>query len=70
MYLGAEISKMHDETNKECWTMSSDKYCASAVTNVSENLEKSGLRLPSKCLTPLSNDYMPKLDVTAGLKAD
>ena len=43
MYLGAEISKMHNETNKECWAMSSDKYCAAAVTNVTETLTKKGL---------------------------
>ncbi len=70
MYLGAEISKMHNETNKECWAMSSDKYCAAAVANVSTNLEKKGLKLPTKCITPLSNGYRPELDVTAELKAD
>ena len=70
MYLGAEISKIHNENNVLCWAMSSDKYCAAAVTNVSNNLEKKGLKLPSKCITPLSNGYRPELDVTAELKAD
>ena len=70
MYLGAELTKMHNETNKECWAMSSDKYCAAAVTNVTEVLNKKGLRLPSKCFTPLSNGYRPEVDVTAELKAD
>ena len=50
--------------------MSSDKYCAAAVANVTEVLEKKGLRLPSKCLTPLSNGYRPEMDTSPELKAD
>ena len=70
VYLGASLSKMQNESGYECWAMSSDKYCAAAVANVSEVLEKKGLRLPSKCLTPLSNGYRPELDVSPELKAD
>ena len=40
------------------------------MANVSDVLEKKGLRLPSKCLTPLSNGYRPELDVSPDLKAD
>ena len=70
VYLGASLSKMNNETNKECWAMSSDKYCAAAVANVTEVLGKKGLRLPSKCATPLVHGYRPEIDVTPELKAD
>ena len=70
LYLGAELSKMDNEHGDECWAMSSDKYCASMVKNVEENLAKKGLRLPSKCTTPLKHGYKPELDCTGELKAD
>ena len=70
MYLGASLSKMNNETNKECWAMSSDKYCAAAVASVADVLKKKGLGLPSKCVTPLSNGYRSEIDVTPELKAD
>ena len=70
MYLGAGLTKMTNETNKECWAMSSDNYCKAAVTNVEEALKTKGLRLPSKCVTPLTNGYRPEMDVTPELKAD
>ena len=70
IYLGAGLSKMDNEDGDECWAMSSDKYCAAFVTNVEESLEKKGLRLPSKCVTPLSSGYKPELDTTGELKAD
>ena len=50
--------------------MSSDQYCAAADANVTESLNKKGLRLPSKCVTPLANGYRPEVDVTPELKAD
>ena len=70
IYLGAGITKMRNESNCTCWAMSPDRYCAAAVENVSEFLGKKGLRLPSKCYTPLQNGYQPELDVTPELKAD
>jgi hypothetical protein len=70
MYLGASLSKMTNCEGTECWAMSSDKYCEAAVANVEEALKAKGLRLPSKCLTPLANKYRPELDVTSELKAD
>jgi hypothetical protein len=55
----------------ESWTMSAEKYCAESVKNVEAvALEKKGLRLPSKCYTPMSTDYLPKLDTTDELKSD
>ena len=70
MYLGASLSKMTNEENIQCWSMSSDTYCQSAVQNVEVVLAKKGLRLPSKCLTPMANGYRPEMDVTCELKAD
>ena len=70
IYLGASLSKMDNVDGDECWAMSSDKYCAAFVTNVEESLEKKGLKLPSKCVTPLRSGYKPELDATCELKAD
>ena len=50
--------------------MSSEKYCTAEVTNVESVLEKRGLRLSLKCVTPLSCGYRPDLDVTGELKSD
>ena len=47
IYLGAGLTKMTNDTNKECWDMASNSYCKAAVTNVKEALKKKGLRLPS-----------------------
>ena len=69
-YLGADMSQMDNADGDSCWAMSSDKYCQALVKNVEENLEKRGLRLPSKCPMPLSNGYKPEMDCTAELKAN
>ena len=50
--------------------MSSKKHCEAAVINVENELEKYNLKLPSKCLTPISSGYRPEMDTTAELKAD
>ena len=70
MYLGAELSKIDNVDGDECWSMSSDKYCVAFVANVEESLNKKGLKLPSKSITPLSHGYKPELDSTSELKAD
>ena len=69
-YLGAAISQMDNEHGDYCWAMSSDKYCIAVVKNIEDILQKKGLRLPSKCVTPLSNGYKPEMDCTPELKAD
>ena len=70
MYLGAEVSRMQNVDGDLCWAMSSDKYCDAMVKNVQDVLQKKGLRLPSKCITPLRSGYKPELDCTGELKAD
>ena len=69
-YLGAQLTKMYNESNHECWAMSSDAYCSAAVDNVEATLAKKGLKLPSKCVTTMSNGYRQELDVTGDLKAE
>jgi hypothetical protein len=69
IYLGAQLGKMVvDEV--ECWTMSAEKYVVASVKNVEESLSKRGLRLPTKCYTPLSSDYRPELEASGELKSD
>ena len=70
MYLGATMSKMDNCDGDECWAMSSDAYCAALVKNVESVLQKKGLRLPGKCITPLKHGYRPELDCTNELKVD
>ncbi|KAI2502900.1 Reverse transcriptase (RNA-dependent DNA polymerase) [Fragilaria crotonensis] len=61
IYLGAQLGCMQVD-DIECWFMSAEKYVLSAVKNVEEALAKKGLRLPTKCYTPLSSDYRPELE--------
>ena len=70
MYLGASLSRLDNEDGDACWAMSSDQYCKAMIQNVEDTLKKKGLRLPSKCYTPLQNAYKPELDCTAELRAD
>ena len=69
MYLGAQLGKMIID-GVESWTMSTEKYCLESVKNVEAALEKKGLRLPTKCYTPMLTDYLPELDVTDELIGD
>ena len=69
MCLGAMLGQM-DVDGVQCWTMSAQKYVAESVKTVEEALAEKGLRLPSKCCTPLSTDYKPELETTPELKAD
>ena len=69
IYLGAQLGKMKIE-GIECWTMSAEKYVVASVKNVEESLIKKGLRLPTKCYTPLASDYRPELETSAELKSD
>ena len=57
MYLGADFSNMTTIDGQENWAMCYDKYCTASVANVESVLEKSGLRLPTKCVTPLRCGY-------------
>jgi len=70
MYLSAGISKISNVDGDLCWAISSDKFCNAMVKNVEDTLQKKGLKLPSKCITPLRSDYKPELDCTGELKAD
>ena len=69
-YLGGDLSKIANNQGQMCWSMSADKYCMALVKNIEAVLKKKGLRLPSKCVTPLRSGYKPELDCTGELKAD
>jgi hypothetical protein len=70
VYLGATLAKMTLADGTTCWSMSPEQYCKAAVSNVEEDLAKSGKRLPSKCVTPFSSKYAPWLEESPELKAD
>jgi hypothetical protein len=69
MYLGVTLEKKQNSQGTSCWSMSPEKYVNAAVANVEEKLAKDGLRLPSKCITPMKGNYHPSDDVTAELTA-
>ena len=69
-YLGADMSEMYNADGDLCWAMSSDKYCQALVKNVEADLEKKGIRLPSKCYTLMSSGYRPEMDCSCELKAE
>ena len=45
----------------ECWAMSSDKYCDSAVKNVENVLAKKRLTPRGRCFTHMSSGYRPDI---------
>jgi Reverse transcriptase (RNA-dependent DNA polymerase) len=66
IYLGAKLE--HKVLNGcPMWTMTSDSYVATAVKNLEERLAKQGLRLPSKCVTPLASGVRPEMDASPEL---
>ena len=68
VYLGADLSPMDNEQEDECWSMSSDKYCAAMVKNVEDTLAKKGLRLPTKCYLPKKHGYRTEMGFTGEFK--
>ena len=53
VYIGVTLAKMKLESGKYCWTISPEKYVKVTVTNVDKDLDRSGKRFPSECVTPL-----------------
>ena len=70
MYLGGGLTKVKTKSGTECWTMSLEKYVKEAIENVKSKLGASGLRLPSKCITPFLSGYHPSEDTTKELDAE
>ena len=70
MYVGAELSNINNVFGQYGWAVSSDKYCKAAVNNLESVLEKRDLRLPLKCVTPLTFVYLPEINVTGEIKAE
>ena len=68
MYLFTEFS--NNCYGQECLAMYSGNYCTAAVKNVESVFEKRGLRLPPKCVRPLSCGYHQEMDVIKETKAD
>jgi hypothetical protein len=66
VYLGAQIRehRLPDNPSKLMWSMSAEKYLKEALRNLDSLLSKEGKRLPTKIVTPLSNNYRPELDVS------
>ena len=70
VYLGATLAKMKLDSGKYCWTMSPEQYVKAAITNVEEDLARSGKRFLSKFVTPLLSNYAPWLEDSPELMVD
>lgn len=68
-YLGAVLEPMTNDAGTTCWSQSSDKYVAAAVTNVESYLQKKGRTLHAKrqSTSPFLADYRPELDTSPEL---
>ena len=70
VHLGATLAKMKLESGKYCWTILPEQYVKAAVTNVEEDLVRSGKRMPSKFVTPILFNYSPWLDYSTGMMVE
>lgn len=70
MYLRASVQRVKTAANIECWSVSPEEYVKAAVENVETRLNKKGLRLPTRCNTPMATDYHPSQDTTYELDAE
>ena len=70
LYLGSKIRPTMTSEGTTCWGQSSSGYVQEAVKNVGTWAEEHGLRLPTRCDTPMSTTYYPELDVTPLLKPE
>ena len=55
---------------KKVWTLTSAACLKAAIANVEEQLSLRGLKLPSRAVTPMTQDYHPELDTTPELVGD
>ena len=69
VYIGSIPAKMKLESGKYCWIMLPEQYMKVAVTNVEDDLNRSGKILPSKCVTPLLTNYAPWLEGSLDIMA-
>ena len=70
LYPGAALAKTKLESGKYCWTMSPEQYAKAAVTNVEEDLSRSGNIFPSKCVTSLLSNYATCMEDSMELMSD
>ena len=51
----------------EAWSFSSCQYIRSAISNVEKQLALQDKTLPKRCMSPITRDYRPELDITPEL---
>ena len=69
MYLGARLEKKI-LNGKDIWTMASKDYIKLAISNIEGQLKEKRMKLPSKAITPMENNYIPELDATPELDCE
>ena len=68
IYLGGKVNKICLQNMVEAWTFSSIQYVQEAVSNVDKFLQDfDGSMLSMKINDPLSNGYIPELDISTEL---
>ena len=70
IYLRAALANMKLKSGNYCWNMSPEQYVKAAVTNIEEDLARSGKILLSKCVPSLLRNYAPWLEDSPELMAD
>ena len=66
VYLGGRLANK-ELNGRMMWTMTSVDYVKAIIKNLEERLNRKGLKLPGRAVTPMSSDYTPELDVTEEL---
>ena len=70
IYLRAALANMKLKSGNYCWNMSPEQYVKAAVTNIEEDLARSGKILLLKCVPSLLRNYAPWLEDSPELMAD
>ena len=63
-YLGGKLCKVELENGVEAWAFGSVQYVKAVVDNVETYIKSKEEKLVAQALTPLSNGYRPKIDVS------
>ena len=69
-YLGAQLKKKRLPNGQHFWSLSSDKYVNATIQNIDEIIKKKGRKVPTKVRTPMTSDFVPKLDSSPELSKE
>lgn len=68
-YLGGKLEEKL-LNGRKVWTISSIDYVKAAISNVEEQLKSRRFKLPTRAITPMTQNYQPELDSLPELNSD